>query len=165
MPASPSPGTPWYREPWPWLLASGPAAAVVAGLITLAIAVESDDGLVADDYYKRGLAVNQVLSRDAQARRLGLRAAVSFSAMRVRIVLEGALVPPPELRLRLIHPTRSGKDQSLKLRAIAPGVYEGTPAPLEGEMRRMVLEDAQATWRLAGTWSGRQEAVALGTAR
>jgi hypothetical protein len=165
MPSPQPPGAPWYREPWPWLLAAGPAAAIVGGLFTLAIAVKTDDGLVADDYYKRGLAVNQVLSREARARQLELRASVSFSAASVRVELEGALEPPPQLRLRLIHPTRSGKDQSIMLKAIAPGVYEGRLAPLEGEMRRLVVEDAGASWRLAGTWSGRQEAVTLGTAR
>lgn len=156
-----SDGAPWYREPWPWLLASGPAAAVVAGLITLAIAVESDDGLVADDYYKRGLAINQVLSRDARARQLDLGAVASFSGTRVRIVLRGALEPPRELRLRLIHPTRSGKDQAVTLKAIGPGTYEGPLKPLEGETRKLVLEDTKASWRLAGTWSGRQESASL----
>ena len=135
--------------------------AVVAGLITLAIAVESDDGLVADDYYKRGLAINQVLSRDEQARRLNLGAVASFSGTRVRVVLQGALAPPRELRLRLIHPTRSGKDQAVTLKATAPGTYEGALQPLEGEKRRLVLEDSSASWRLAGTWSGRQESASL----
>ena len=61
---------PWYREPWPWILMAGPAIVVVAGFATLAIAVKTDDGLVADDYYKQGLAINRVL----RARRAGARA-------------------------------------------------------------------------------------------
>lgn len=136
--------------------------AIVAGLLTLAIAVESDDGLVADDYYKRGLAINQVLSREERARQMNLEAAARFSGTRVRIVLQGALEPPRELRLRLIHPTQSGKDQSVALKAVAPGVYEGALTPPEGETRRLVLEDARASWRLVGTWSGRQDAASLG---
>ena len=39
----PHPSTPWYREPYVWLLISIPAAAVLAGLITLALAIASDD--------------------------------------------------------------------------------------------------------------------------
>ena len=58
---------PWYREPWPWLLMAGPALVVVAGLTTAWIAVTHEDGLVADDYYKRGLAINQELRRDSAA--------------------------------------------------------------------------------------------------
>ncbi|MGH8508719.1 MAG: hypothetical protein ACREVH_08380 [Gammaproteobacteria bacterium] len=38
----PNPGTRWYREPYVWLLILIPAAAVLAGLITLALAIASD---------------------------------------------------------------------------------------------------------------------------
>ena len=67
---------PWYREPWPWLLMLGPALVIVAGAVTVALAVVSDDGVIAEDYYKRGLAIDRVLARDARARELGLSARV-----------------------------------------------------------------------------------------
>ena len=35
---------PWYRERWPWILMSGPAAVIVAGAITTWIAFASADG-------------------------------------------------------------------------------------------------------------------------
>ena len=54
----------WYREPWPWLVMSGPAIVVVAGIGTAIIAFRTSDGLVADDYYKQGLVINQTLKRD-----------------------------------------------------------------------------------------------------
>lgn len=41
-----------------------PATAIVAGFITLWLAITSYDGLVADDYYKQGLAINQTLARE-----------------------------------------------------------------------------------------------------
>jgi len=41
----PNPATPWYREPYVWLLISIPAAAVLAGLITLALAIASEDAV------------------------------------------------------------------------------------------------------------------------
>ena len=56
--------TPWYREPWPWLLMAGPVTVIIAGGFTAWLAVTSSDGLVADDYYKQGLAINQTLERD-----------------------------------------------------------------------------------------------------
>lgn len=164
MNASGTPALPWYRHPWPWLLMAGPAAVIVAGLVTMVIAFRSDDGLVADDYYKRGLAINQVLSRDEQARRLGLHASASFSGMRARVLLLGASEAPPELRLRLIHPTRSGRDQLVTLRAVAPATYEGALAPLEGESRQLVLEDPKGIWRLTGTRIGGRDSATLGAA-
>lgn len=50
--------TPWYREPWPWLIMAGPAAVIVAGVYTTILAFSSTDGLAADDYYKQGLMIN-----------------------------------------------------------------------------------------------------------
>ena len=40
---------PWYKEPWPWLLMSGPAAVVLAGALTAWLAFAGADGLVAED--------------------------------------------------------------------------------------------------------------------
>ena len=68
---------PWYREPWPWLLMAGPAAVLVAGAATTWIAFASADGLVADDYYKQGLAINKRLGREHAAREGGISASVS----------------------------------------------------------------------------------------
>src|SRR6185436_2024002 len=95
---------PWYREPWPWLLMSGPAIVIVAGFYTLWLAIQSDDGLVADDYYKRGLAINQTLSRTQHAEQLALGATVEFrdSSARIQVRVTGAARGmPPALRLRL----------------------------------------------------------------
>jgi hypothetical protein len=39
---------PWYHEPWPWILMSGPAIVVVAGIATAVIAVRTADPIVAD---------------------------------------------------------------------------------------------------------------------
>ena len=48
---------PWYRHGWVWFLAGIPASAIIAGSITIWIAVSTADSLVADDYYKEGLAI------------------------------------------------------------------------------------------------------------
>ena len=42
---------PWYKEPWPWLLMSGPAIVVVAAFVTLWLAASNSSDLVSDDYY------------------------------------------------------------------------------------------------------------------
>ena len=70
---------PWYREPWPWLLALGPMTVVIGGAVTLWLAAASDDGLVASDYYRRGLAINQTLARQQTAMRMQYSAQVTFS--------------------------------------------------------------------------------------
>lgn len=146
--------SPWYREPWPWLLMAGPAVVVVAGFVTLWLAFNSDDGLVADDYYKRGQAINQTLSRDRAAAALAYRAQMSFNpeAGKVRVVLSGGAAPSQPLRLRLVHPTRAGLDRSLLLEARSAGVYEAALAlPASGRWW-VTLEDTTGVWRLAGEW-------------
>jgi hypothetical protein len=137
---------PWYREPWPWILMAGPAAVVVAGLATLWIAVATADDLVADDYYKRGLAINKVLALDEAARRLGVHAHAEARGGRLRVQLSGAA--PEALFAQLVHHTRASLDQRLRLARTAPGVYEAELAPLAAGRWRVMLEDPRREWRV-----------------
>jgi hypothetical protein len=140
---------PWYREPWPWILMAGPAVVVVAGLITAWLAFHGEDGLVVDDYYKQGLAINKTLGRSDTAERLGVQAKLHFADGRVRVIL-GNSAAGGTLSLRLAHPTRVGMDQSVDLTAVEPNVYEGRLQPLRPGRWHVVLEARD--WRLAGDW-------------
>lgn len=137
---------PWYREPWPWILMAAPATAIVAGAATFWIAASGADGLVADDYYKRGLAINQVLALEENARRLGVHAHAEARAGRLRVALSGAA--PEAVFAKLAHATRAGFDQRLRLARAAPGVYEAELPPLAAGRWRVVLEDPRREWRV-----------------
>lgn len=146
---------PWYTEPWPWILASFPLAAVIGGLITAWIAVKTDDGLVEDDYYKHGLAINQTLGRDKEAGSLHLSATLSAQAngQTISLRLTGALPRYPErLKLRILHPTRAGRDQSVALTRTGQETYTGKGVSLTAGRWDLVLEDDARTWRLLGAW-------------
>jgi hypothetical protein len=155
---------PWYRERWPWLLAAGPAIVVVAALFTGWLALSSDDGLVADDYYKRGLGINRMLEREALAGALDAGAIVAMSADgHVRADLAIAGNPPASLRLRLAHPTRAGHDALAVLDRAADGSYRGSVAGgVEG--RRLVSVETDA-WRLPPVETVTPGEVRLGAAR
>lgn len=140
----------WYREPWPWLLMVGPAIVVVAGIITVWIAVINEDGLVADDYYKQGLAINQVIQRDAAAAAQNIAARVMFGEDRVRVVLTGPAAMPAELVLRLVHRTRAGLDQDARLTHGGGGWYEGDLTRVRVGRWHLLLEDGERGWRLIG---------------
>jgi hypothetical protein len=157
---------PWYREPWPWLLCGPPAASIVLGAVMWTLAAGTNDGLVVEDYYRQGLAINQVLDREARARSLALRARVSFNPERTRVRVQLALdgPPPAGLTLRLAHPTRAGHDQTLALAAVGAGLFEAALAPPASGRWRLVLEDAGATWRVAGTWRSGEHDVTLAAA-
>jgi hypothetical protein len=138
---------PWYRQLWPWLLISGPAAVVVAGAATLWLAFSTADGLVAEDYYKQGLAINKRLAREEEARRRGIAATVSLSADRIRVQLRGGA--PAVLFVHLAHATRAGYDVRLRLTPVAPGSYEAALEPLPRGRWLVVIEDPRGTWRIA----------------
>lgn len=145
----------WYREPWPWLLMLGPFVVVIAGVVTAYLAVKSSDGLVEEDYYKQGLAVNQRTARDQRAATLGIEAdlAVGDAGRRVRVLLhtnDNARLPE-DLFLNIVHPTRSGLDQKLALHREGTGVYGAALVPLRGRWH-VALEDDQHEWRLLGDW-------------
>jgi uncharacterized protein len=138
---------PWYRELWPWLLISGPAAVIVAGAATMWIAFASADALVAEDYYRQGLAINQRLAKEDEARRRGISAVVRLTPERLHVDLQGEA--PPALFVHLAHATRAGHDLRLRLSPVAPGAYEAELSDLPRGHWRIVIEDPRGTWRIA----------------
>lgn len=143
---------PWYAHRWPWLLMAGPAVVVVAGIATAWIAITSNDGLVADDYYKQGLAVNQKLARNdaAAAQQLEARLRLTAEQAELRLVSRAGATLPARLRLTLAHPTRKGEDQAILLTG-EKGVYAGRVGALRPGRWHVIVEDEAATWRMAGT--------------
>ena len=153
---------PWYRHRWPWLLMLGPFIVVVAAMITLYLAVISNDGLVDGDYYKQGLAINQISARDQAASRRGVQAELMLGADSVRVLVSSrdVMAPARGLVLHFIHPTRSGGDQVIDLRPEqgAGGLYSGKIAVLPKGRWHVVLEDDGKEWRLTGDWKPDQAA-------
>lgn len=142
---------PWYRQRWPWILIAIPAASVFAGMLLLYLAMSTWDGLVVDDYYRQGKAIDQIVARSARAAELGLAADLSVTAERVSVRL-GATDPaslPAQIILTITHPTRGGHDQTLSMRG-RDGVYDGTVAPLATGRWDVMLEDGSKSWRLNG---------------
>lgn len=54
----------WWQYGHVWLVIAGPAAVIVAGFVTLAIAIRAPDPVLAEDYYKRGLEINKTLAAE-----------------------------------------------------------------------------------------------------
>ena len=59
---------PWWQYGHVWLIIAGPAAVVVAGFVTLFIAIRTPDPVIAEDYYKRGLDINKTLAAEKDLR-------------------------------------------------------------------------------------------------
>ncbi len=144
---------PWYKQFWPWFLISLPASVVVAAMITLGIAIKTDDGLVSDDYYREGLAVHKNAASTAHARALGIAARLDYrpAADALRIYLNQPL--PAESRgmvLRIVHPTRPRQDQEITLRSLTEEILDGRLAPLGPAHWKLQLYPTDKAWRIEG---------------
>jgi hypothetical protein len=142
---------PWYREPWPWFLMSGPFLVIIAAFVTAWIAIRSSDGLVTEDYYKEGMAAGETLARSKHAEELGISAGLRLIDDQVLIRLASRQsVKPAALNVTLSHPTRAGIDQKSVLK-LHGDVYAGK-LNLPASGRWLVLvEDEARTWRVMGS--------------
>jgi uncharacterized protein len=58
------PSQPWWKYGHVWLVIAGPAIVVVAALVTAWIAMRNPDPVLAEDYYRRGVEINQTLAKN-----------------------------------------------------------------------------------------------------
>ena len=147
---------PWYREPWPWILMSGPAIVVVAGIFTAWIAYTRGDPVISEDYYRKGLAAAQTLASSERAQMLGVQAVVRLSADdSVSVTLSAAgkdFTAPPVIQLTLSHPTRAGLDQTQALTLVGETYRGRLHLPASGHWLLLIESEGRAGegWRLLG---------------
>lgn len=145
---------PWYKQFWPWFIIFFPFVSVVAGLTTVVIAVKKADDLVQDDYYKEGLAINQVLDRNLKAVEMGLSANIMLnrSSQQVRVIIKrnGNTSLPDKLQLSMLHPTQAERDKIWVMHHEQAGVYSGKMSSLIAGSWHIVLEPIGKEWRLTG---------------
>lgn len=142
---------PWYRHPWVWLLIALPLSAVIGGIITIYLAVTTSDGLVVDDYYRHGKAINRVLARDRAAAERGLEARIALDAVNNRVAVQLAARDaglPDALTLSFLHPTTQGHDQQIQLARTGDDRYSGQFEDLRRGDWHLQLEAVD--WRLSG---------------
>ena len=144
---------PWFKQPLVWMVIAIPAVSVVVGLALLVFSLRIDLGLVSDDYYQRGKAINADLSKDKRARALGYRGAISYDktqpAVAVVITSATAAKLPAVVTLDIMHATRGGLDIQRRLRADSPGFFQAAlaaPLPHGAWEIRLRAED----WRIHG---------------
>ena len=110
---------PWHKYPLVWMMISIPFSAVVMGVVMIWLAVDTDDGLVADDYYKQGLEINDVISLDRKATELKLNAVIKFNITDkvINIKFDKGLLDnyPNTLQLNFQHATHANSDVFVEL--------------------------------------------------
>lgn len=163
---------PWYRQFWPWFLIALPATVVVAGISMIFVAFENADSLVNDNYYRDGMAINQVLEQDLKASEMGVSATITVDNETGEILVNLLRASVPEkqtlennapskndseepLQLLLMHPTDEKKDQTFSLQTISSDYsssYYRTDldAPLANRYYLRLLPLVNPAWRLNG---------------
>lgn len=110
---------PWHKYPLVWMMLFIPFSAVIMGVVMIWLALDTDDGLVADDYYKQGLEINRVISRDKKAAELKLKAIIEFdnSTKVIKLKFDKGLLEtyPENMPLQLQHATRENSDITIIL--------------------------------------------------
>lgn len=160
---------PWYHEPWPWVLIALPAFMVVVSIFGLIIpAVNTEDTLVTDDYYKEGKNIYLQIARDEAAFKHHISAQVYIQPNMdgVMVITQGEYDTTTPLRLLFIHPTLKQNDQTVELVQSQNSPFQYTAAlnpKLPATNNWIVrLEDGKNQWRIESRWIVSQgNAVAL----
>lgn len=142
----------WYRQFWPWFIIFFPVLAIVAGIITLIIAINSPNPVVEDDYYKAGLAINRSIEREKLALTLGLRANLTYPQGAEELVVEllGDVAPPELLSVLFSHPTKVIWDRRATLSRLNGHSYSGPLELPKGGNWDVAIEGGERSWMLKG---------------
>ena len=150
--------TPWYRKAWPLLLFIPPVGAVIGGILTIVLAIQSPNALVVDDYYKEGLAINQQKHRIETARGQQLDALLRSDGSQLELTLRSNEATADEtLSLQFIHATRAKLDHSIQLKRVGNGKYVAPTPALPAGVWYLRLRPADKRWEIrARVQSGKQ---------
>ena len=156
---------PWYRQFWPWFIMALPATAVVAGLSTVWIAMQTTDSLVIQSDDGMNVVTERNTAAEQEASRLGLSALVDINpetgAIIATVSSHANVELPASLSLRMRHPTMASRDANVELlRAMPNSRGEATwvghfITPPTG--RHYITLSSANTWRLSAEWSGQSQ--------
>ena len=154
----------WSKNPIVWLILFFPTLAVVAGFYTFYLAVESDDGLVSDDYYKEGIGINKTISADINAVDKNISGLISINfatgSIQVNFSKDIKTTLNKELSFKLVHRTIPGFDQETTLNQVDDTMlYTGTVKALPGNGGRWRWEINQGDWRISKRFLTQQQEV------
>ncbi|MCB1561548.1 MAG: FixH family protein [Xanthomonadales bacterium] len=156
---------PALREPLLWLVIGLPLAAVVAGILTLVIAIRAGGADALPDPVRRTAQIQQLdLGPDHLARDASLTGNLQIEADgRMRLQLDGE-VAQAVLLLQLIHPADAAQDRQIALHRDA-AAWSGSVSDIDtGHDWRLQLMSPDQGWRLHGRWHRGQRSIHLAPA-
>lgn len=152
---------PWYRQFWPWFIMALPASAVVAGLTTLWIAMQTTDSLVLVPAKGVKAESDRQVAASRLATELGLAAAVDIdmtTGVVTAAMRSGDLGDvPATLAFEMSHPAFADRDHRITLNKAMPDasgnpIWVGHFVSVPEGRYYAVLSSSQ--WRLSAEWNG-----------
>lgn len=124
---------PWYRQRWLWFVLSIPIASVILSSIMVTVAVQGKDSLVKDNYYKKGMEINQTIEQDLLADSLGLRPRLKIENGLAELRFQNDNIGPQAfVSLYILHPTVADQDVVVKLLPTSDTYRAEVPKDLTG---------------------------------
>ncbi|SBS32027.1 FixH [Marinomonas aquimarina] len=140
---------PWYKQFWPWFIISVPLSSVLVAIVQVYAALHSSSDLVKDDYYKEGLAINQVITQREAAKTLGIEANLRLDNLTGELFLTTKNATAPELTALFAHAAVSSKDFSVNFVQTQANEYRAQlEKPLSGIWN--VYLESENGWQLNG---------------
>ena len=158
---SPAPASQFRSNPVFWIMWLLPAAAVVAGLATLAIALRHADPALPAAYHWEGEHLDQDFAQQRLAASHGIEVDLDTTGGECSATLRHAPDDPAALNLMFTHSSDAGLDRVVLLRRTRAGQYRGACAPLPAGRWRLALEDAAGAWAIRAQFDGSQEQLVL----
>lgn len=140
---------PWYKQFWPWFIISIPLSSVLVAVVQVYAALNSSSDLVKDDYYKEGLAINQVITQREAAKAMGIEANLRLDNLTGELLLTTKNATAPEITALFAHAALSSKDFNVNfVRSQANEYRAQLEKPLSG-IWNVYLESPNG-WQLNG---------------
>ncbi len=131
-----------------------PFLTVIAGIITYFIAADKPHSLVKDDYFKKGLAINQSIEKQQQAKTLNLTAALSFDVetQLINLTMSSSQALPEKIKATFSHLTQADKDQNITFERLTQNNYVAQLPQLVNKKWYILLSDENESWILKSSW-------------
>lgn len=141
---------PWYKEPWTWFLIILPFTSVSAAVYMISTFNNHNVEMVVDDYYKKGKAINQELSRIKLAKTYGLSAILDVQGNNILLdVNKGKNAPElAALSISFYHSTLSVRDFKVMATQRANGVFQASSDKLSNGNWQVTVEPHDKSWKI-----------------
>lgn len=140
----------WYKQFWPWFLITVPALSMVLSFSMLTLAINTDDSLVVDEYYKEGKAINLQLDKIKKAKKLDINTLLSVVDNRIAIQFaSGAPASGEALHLDFYHATLESKDFHVLLTQDASGTYRAQAEISITGKWNVTLSPLDSSWKVS----------------